>query len=100
MRREISTAKSQLFQATGKRKTAVARAYMQPGKGAMVVNDIAFEKYFPNQTAKIIASKALIDSKLQDQMDIKINVAGGGTQGQIFAIRHAIAKALLEYNPE
>lgn len=93
-------AKVSYFTATGKRKTSVARAYLKPGKGEFIVNEQAFAEYFPNIELKTIAALPLTKTNLQDQMDVMINVIGGGFMGQVYAIRHAIARALLEYNPE
>ena len=93
-------AKQEYFSATGKRKTAVARAYLKPGKGDFKVNNRSFEDYFPAAHLKSVATRALSTTKLDNQMDILVNVRGGGYRAQLEAIRHAIAKALLEYNSD
>ncbi|MDO9462823.1 MAG: 30S ribosomal protein S9 [Deltaproteobacteria bacterium] len=89
-----------LYYATGKRKTAIARVWMRPGKGNMVINDSAPEKYFDGEVPVLILKKPLMLTETMGNLDISVNVAGGGKIAQAGAVRHGIAKALLEINPE
>jgi small subunit ribosomal protein S9 len=86
------------FYATGKRKNAVARVWMQPGKGEIVINGRSFNDYIPRETLKMIIKQPLETTNTSDKFDFKINVYGGGLSGQAGAIRHGIAKALVEYS--
>ena len=88
------------YYGTGKRKTSVARTWLKPGKGVIMVNKRPLEEYFGRETAKMIVEQPLVLTDTHGSFDIKVNVAGGGIAGQAAAIRHGIAKALLEYNPE
>ncbi len=93
-------AKVEHYLGTGKRKTSTARVYLKNGKGVTTVNNRSFAEYFPAAHLKNIAMQPLLKAGLDGQMDIKINVHGGGFKGQLAAIRHAIARALVRYNPE
>ena len=88
------------YYGTGKRKTSVARTWLKPGKGVITVNKRPLEEYFGRETAKMIVEQPLVFTDTHGSFDIKVNVSGGGIAGQAAAIRHGIAKALLEYNPE
>jgi len=88
------------YYGTGRRKTAVARVYLRPGAGAITVNRRTFDEYFPNRVLKMIIRQPLLITETADKFDILINVDGGGMTGQAGAIRHGIARALVEYNPE
>ncbi len=88
------------YHGVGRRKTAVARVYLRPGSGKIVVNRRDFDEYFPNRVLKMIIRQPLLLTETADKFDILVNVRGGGTSGQAGAIRHGIARALLEYNPE
>ena len=85
---------------TGRRKTAVARVYLRPGSGKMTVNRRDFDEFFPNQVLKMVIRQPLLLTETADKFDILVNVQGGGSTGQAGAIRHGIARALLEYNAE
>ena len=85
--------------ATGRRKTAVARVILKPGTGTIVVNDRAFEDYFPRKTLQMIIRQPLVLSKLAEKLDVRVNVAGGGVAGQAEAVRHGISRALLLVDP-
>ena len=85
---------------TGRRKTSVARVYLRPGSGKIVVNRRDFEEYFPNQVLKMVIRQPLLLTETADKFDILVNVDGGGPSGQAGAIRHGISRALLEYNGE
>ena len=90
----------QRFYATGKRKTAVARVWLQPGAGRVVINKQPIDRYVDRETAKMVIFQPLVLTGTFGKMDVAVNVHGGGTSGQAGAIRHGITKALLEYNPE
>ena len=88
------------YQSTGRRKTSVARVTMVPGSGQIKVNGRDLDEYFNYETLKIIATAPLKLTENLTNYDIKVNVNGGGYTGQAGAIRHAIARALLEVNPD
>jgi small subunit ribosomal protein S9 len=88
------------YYGTGRRKTAVARVYLRPGAGKITVNRRDFGEYFPNQVLKMVIRQPLLLTETADKFDIHVNVNGGGSTGQAGAIRHGIARALLEYNAE
>lgn len=83
------------FLGTGRRKTAVARVRMAAGSGKIVVNGRPFETYFPTDTLRTLASTPLAVTESVAKYDIRINVNGGGPNGQAGAVRHGIARALL-----
>ncbi|NIA09627.1 MAG: 30S ribosomal protein S9 [Nitrospiraceae bacterium] len=85
---------------TGRRKTSVARVYLRPGTGKIMVNRRDFEEFFPNRVLKMVIRQPLLLTETADKFDILVNVQGGGSAGQAGAIRHGISRALLEYNPE
>ena len=84
----------------GRRKTAVARLYMQAGGGTIEVNKRALEDYFPSDILQTIVKQPLVLVDADGAWDIKINVDGGGPAGQAEAVRHAISRALVEIDPE
>ena len=88
------------YYGTGRRKTAVARVYLRPGKGDIIVNRRTFDEYFPNRVLKMIIRQPMMLTETNDKFDILVNVDGGGATGQAGAIRHGISRALLEYNAE
>ena len=88
------------YYSTGRRKTAVARVYLRPGTGNIVVNRRGFDDFFPNQVLKMIIRQPLLLTETADKFDIMVNVRGGGSSGQAGAIRHGLSRALLEYNSE
>jgi small subunit ribosomal protein S9 len=88
------------YYGTGKRKRAVARVYLRPGNGEVTVNDVAFDTYFPNEMLKMIIKQPLALTETADKFDIYVRVSGGGISGQSGAIRHGLARALLDYNKE
>lgn len=81
---------------TGRRKTSVARVFMTPGKGKIVVNDKSLEEYLPLETLRMVVRSPLELTETLEQFDIKINVQGGGYTGQAGAMRHGITRALME----
>ncbi|SHJ70218.1 SSU ribosomal protein S9P [Desulfatibacillum alkenivorans DSM 16219] len=89
-----------IFYATGKRKSAIARAWIRPGSGNITVNNKPIDKYFTVESAIKRTLQALTLTNLQDSVDVNVTVKGGGFTGQAGAIRHGITKALLEYQPD
>ena len=92
--------KSKPIHAVGKRKTAIARVWMKPGKGAIVVNKRPIDEYFLRPTSKMIVRQPLELAGAAEGYDITVNVIGGGLTGQAGAIRHAISRALASIDPE
>ena len=88
------------YYGTGRRKTSTARVYLRPGAGEVQVNRKAFDRYFPNETLRMIIRQPLQLTETTNKFDLYINVAGGGPAGQAGAIRHGITRALLEYNAD
>jgi small subunit ribosomal protein S9 len=95
----LSEAKIQHY-GTGRRKSSTARVYLRPGTGKITVNDRPFDTYFFNDVLKMIIKQPLVLTETSDHFDIFVRVGGGGFTGQAGALRHGIARALLEYNPE
>jgi len=85
--------------ATGRRKTAVARVMLTPGTGSFVINGKDIEEYFDLETMRIIAKQALALTNTESKYDVKVNVKGGGMNGQAGAIRHGVARALKLADP-
>lgn len=85
--------------ATGKRKTSIARVWLEPGEGKFVINERALREYFGRETCEMVALQPFDITGTRNQFDVAINVHGGGISAQSIAVRHAIAKALLQYNP-
>ena len=81
---------------TGRRKKSIARVFLTPGTGLMTVNGQALEEYLPQATLRMVVNSPLALTETKEQFDIKINVCGGGYTGQAGAMRHGIARALLE----
>jgi small subunit ribosomal protein S9 len=88
------------YYATGKRKTSVARTWLEPGKGIITINNRTIEDYFGRETAKMVVEQPFVLTDTYGSFDVKVNVTGGGVSGQAAAIRHGITKALLQFNPE
>jgi len=88
------------FQAVGRRKESVARVYLRPGKGTVLVNDRTFEDFFPNDVLKMVIRQPLQLTETVDKFDVVALVEGGGSAGQAGAIRHGIARALCLFNGE
>ncbi|MDP4680536.1 MAG: 30S ribosomal protein S9 [Cyclobacteriaceae bacterium] len=84
----------------GRRKTSVARLYMQAGKGEIKINDRSLDEYFPFEIYQTIVKQPLVLVEEDANYDIKLVVGGGGYKGQAEAIRLAISRALVEINPE
>ncbi|MDX8408062.1 MAG: 30S ribosomal protein S9 [Mariprofundaceae bacterium] len=86
------------YRGTGRRKRSIARVMIQPGKGKIMVNGRELENYFPVEIIRQQAILPLTENKLSGSIDVRVNVFGGGISGQAGAIRHGIARALLEYD--
>lgn len=84
----------------GRRKTAVARIYMQPGDGKISINKRALENYFPVETLQNLIRRPLELTNYLDKVDINANLDGGGIKGQAEALRLAISRAIIELEPE
>jgi small subunit ribosomal protein S9 len=84
------------FYATGKRKTSVARVWMKPGSGSIVVNQKPIDEYFGRETSKMVVHQPLELTGNVGKFDISVSVCGGGPSGQAGAIKHGITKALME----
>ena len=88
------------YYGTGRRKSSVARVFMQQGKGEISINGIPVDKYFSRFTSEMILKQPLDLTKNETTFDIKVNVSGGGESGQAGAVRHGITRALLDYDAE
>ncbi|HZO84280.1 MAG TPA: 30S ribosomal protein S9 [Verrucomicrobiae bacterium] len=87
------------FLGTGRRKTAIARVRLAIGSGKIMVNGRAFEVYFPVESLRTHATQPLNTTQTLSRYDVRVNVTGGGPNGQAGAIRHGIARALLSADP-
>jgi len=85
---------------TGKRKTSVARVILRPGDGTTWINGKTIQEYFPRQVHQMLATAPLKTAGLEGQYDLRVRLHGGGPSGQAGAMRHGIARALVEVNPE
>lgn len=85
---------------TGKRKTSIARVTLKHGKGDININNVPLNKYFPSETLIMVVKQPLTTAAVTGKYDISVKVNGGGMSGQAGAIRHGIAKALVEINPD
>ncbi|MDO8312625.1 MAG: 30S ribosomal protein S9 [Sideroxyarcus sp.] len=83
---------------TGRRKSAVARVFMKPGKGDIVVNDKPIDAFFSRETGRMVVRQPLELTEMQGKFDIMVNVSGGGESGQAGAVRHGITRALIDYD--
>ena len=88
------------FYATGRRKSSVARVYMKEGSGVLTVNKRNFDDYFTRDSLKMLIMQPLEMTGQKGKLDFFVNVCGGGVAGQAGAVKHGIAKALIEYDPE
>ena len=84
------------YYGTGRRKSSVARVYLTPGTGKINVGEKTLEEYLPQEILRMVVKSPLVETGTEGQYDIYINVYGGGMTGQAGAMRHAIARALLE----
>ena len=86
------------YYGTGRRKSAVARVFLKPGTGRIVVNDRPVDEFFSRETGRMVVRQPLELIKNVGGFDIKVNVFGGGESGQAGAVRHGITRALIEYD--
>ena len=93
-------AKSEKYYGTGRRKKSIARVYLVPGKGDVIINKRNMDEYFGLETLKVIVRPPLVATETADKYDVMVNVKGGGYTGQAGAIRHGIARALLQVDNE
>lgn len=93
-------ATAQKWYATGRRKESVARVWITPGEGNIVINSRTMDEYFGRETSKMVVVQPLELVEQKGKIDVQVNVVGGGLSGQAGAIRHGITRALMEYNPE
>lgn len=93
-------AKKSVIHAVGKRKTGIARVYFKEGAGKIIINGRDFDKYFPLENLRVIATKPLVFYPIENKFDIYVNVVGGGLSGQAGAIKLALARAILLINPD
>jgi len=84
---------------TGRRKSAVARVYIKPGKGDIVVNGKPVDEFFSRETGRMVVRQPLELTENTGRFDIQVNVTGGGESGQAGAVRHGITRALIDYDP-
>jgi small subunit ribosomal protein S9 len=96
----ITLAKDARFIATGKRKRSVARVIVLPGDGTITINDREIDEYFPRARHRTVVNSPLVATGYESNVNIKIRVHGGGISGQAGAVRHGIARALTEVDPE
>ncbi|MBX2964010.1 MAG: 30S ribosomal protein S9 [Cyclobacteriaceae bacterium] len=90
----------EIFNATGRRKTSVARVYVKPGKGDIQVNARDLKEYFLSEIHQTLVKQPLVALKAENQYDVTINVEGGGIKGQAEAVRLGISRALVAANAE
>lgn len=86
------------YYGTGRRKSSIARVFIKPGKGSIMVNDKPIDEYFSRETGRMVARQPLVLTENTERFDIKINVLGGGETGQAGAVRHGITRALINYD--
>jgi len=96
----VPAAKIQQHLGTGRRKTAIARIFLRPGKGDITVNGRALDQYFPTEALRVPVRQALLVAEMAEKFDVLILAHGGGVAGQADAIRLGIARALVEFNGE
>jgi small subunit ribosomal protein S9 len=90
----------EIINTIGRRKTSIARVYVKPGKGQIIVNDRELNDYFKSEILQTTVKQALTVVKANEQYDVTVNVEGGGNKGQAEAIRLGIARALVTINNE
>jgi len=92
--------KENIYYSTGKRKTSIARIWLTPGSGGIVVNNKPVDEYFTIESLKGMVKQPLVLTNTLESFDVKGRVVGGGVAGQAGAIRHGITKALILANPD
>ncbi len=93
-------AKTEKYYGTGRRKKSIARVYLVPGKGEVTINKRSMDDYFGLETLKVIVRQPMALTETAEKYDVLVNVKGGGYTGQAGAIRHGIARALLQVDAE
>jgi len=88
------------YYGTGRRKSSIARVFIQPGKGIITINNKPMAEYFSRFTSQMIMKQPLELTNNTSTFDIKVNVVGGGESGQAGAVRHGITRALMDYDIE
>jgi len=96
----MSATETNVFSATGRRKTATARVRLVEGSGKLIANGRDFESYFSHENFAKQAYAPLLTVELREKVDVTVNLAGGGVSGQAGATAHGIARALQKMNPE
>lgn len=86
------------YYGTGRRKSAVARVFLQTGKGEITINGLAIDRFFGRETGRMIVRQPLKLTNHENAFDILVNVHGGGESGQAGAVRHGITRALIDYD--
>jgi small subunit ribosomal protein S9 len=94
----MATMQRQQQNYTGRRKNAVARVFIKPGKGVITVNDKPLDVFFSRETGRMIVRQPLVLTNTVSSFDILVNVKGGGESGQAGAVRHGITRALIEHD--
>jgi small subunit ribosomal protein S9 len=97
---QVELAADARIQATGKRKSSIARVILRPGSGNCVVNGKSLDEYFPRQALRTMARQPLLTAGYESSVDVQVRVHGGGIAGQAGAVRHGIARALTDVDPE
>lgn len=97
---KTSAAKKHQNYGTGRRKTSTARVFLRTGKGKIQINEKSLDEYFGRKTARMVVLQALELVDVVDKFDLLVTVKGGGIMGQAGAIRHAITRALIQYDEE
>ena len=93
-------AKTEKYYGTGRRKKSIARVYLVPGNGNVIINKRSMDEYFGLETLKVIVRQPLVLTDNADKYDVLVNVHGGGYTGQAGAIRHGISRALLQVDAD
>ena len=93
-------AKTEKYYGTGRRKKSIARVYLVPGKGDVTINKRSMDDYFGLETLKVIVRQPMVATETVEKYDVIVNVHGGGYTGQAGAIRHGIARALLQVDSD
>ena len=88
------------YYATGRRKTSSARVFLRPGNGQITINKLPMDAYFGRETSKMVVKQPLEVTELLEKFDVYATVCGGGDSGQAGAIRHGIARALVNYSED
>jgi small subunit ribosomal protein S9 len=90
----------EIYYATGKRKTSVARVWLRPGNGMMIINKRPAKEYLSREVDRLLVEAPMKRTDMLDKFSILVNVKGGGISGQAGAIRHGISKALVTFNQD